>query len=224
MLQNIPREIITHHSNGMIGNACAPTQHHTVSIIDDAHKVRWPGFTSKIYKRKDTEKLYHVGYHFVIYNDMGVWRWVQTRGIEEEGAHCLGKNTSSVGVLIVGNYDKCAGDEISPSMHERFLEVYDEINLQVFKAFGRQLEYSDIKPHRAYASKTCHGDTLSDDYYSRIVMNAQPIDHVEEIHRLKERISILEQVILHLSNFIVQLMNRSTPKRLSYREVDYKET
>ena len=88
---NIPTKVIWHHSNGVLLFPCAGTQHHNVNIVDNAHRQRWPGFTSQVYKNINGQ-FYHVGYHLVI--DLNKETITQTRAFYEEGAHCIGMNQS----------------------------------------------------------------------------------------------------------------------------------
>lgn len=151
---NYPDKIITHTSASSI--------HTTVADIDSWHKERWNGFTSNVYKNSKGE-YYHVGYHFVI-----DWQGTvkQTRGMNEEGAHCIGQNTSSIGVCFIGN-----GDHHEPS----------EAQITAWRTLFRHIQNSypfitpnDIYPHRKWANKTCHGKILSDTFYAeKLVSNEE---------------------------------------------------
>jgi len=220
---NNPFEIITHHANGILSNPCAKTQHQTVNIIDDGHAKRWFGFQSEIFRRTKLDgtpgNYYHVGYHFVIWYDGTRWRWTQTRAIFEEGAHVIGKNRSSIGVVVVGNYDKCSGEKIPPEAQDVWIDVYKEIQLQMDERFGRFIQTNDINPHRKYASKSCHGNSLPDDYFARVIVEARPDNKGATREQMEEQIKELQRTLFSLLKmWLVILMNRTTPQRLSYRE------
>jgi len=155
---NKPTVVITHH-------ALSRTDH-TVRDVDNWHRERWPGFVSRA--------GWHVGYHYVIENDGTV---TQTRQHDEEGAHTLGMNSSSIGVCFMGNFDlaypsKAQLDAWS-ALYEILLVMYPNI---------------PTKPHRAYASyKSCHGKLLPDDYFSR----QQKLSKIEELKRLIAKLSSL---------------------------------
>lgn len=135
---NKPTVIITHHA--------LSRKDHTVKDVDNWHRERWPGFTSRA--------GWHVGYHIVIETDGTV---TQTRQFDEEGAHTVGMNTSSIGVCFMGNFDL---HYPSDEQNKAWYKVYDTI----------QKLYPNIpcKPHRHYAPyKSCHGKLLTDDYFAR---------------------------------------------------------
>lgn len=156
---NKPTVVITHHALSL------PT--HTVRDVDNWHRVRWPGFTSRA--------GYHVGYHYVIESDGTL---TQTRQHDEEGAHTLGMNTSSIGVCFMGNFD---------------LHYPTSAQIETWDGLYRKLqaEYPLIptKPHRAYANKSCHGKLLPDDYFSS---RPQKLSMIED---LKRRIAYLKSLI-----------------------------
>jgi hypothetical protein len=148
---NKPTVVITHHALSL------PT--HTVKDVDTWHRERWPGFVSRT--------GYHVGYHYVIETDGSI---TQTREHDEEGAHTLGMNTSSIGVCFMGNFDLHY-----PSNAQ--LVTWDKLYTKL------KAEYPNIptKPHRAYASyKSCHGKLLIDEYFS---LEHQRLTKLEDLKR-----------------------------------------
>lgn len=148
---NKPTVVITHHALSQ--------KHHTVEDVDAWHRARWPGFTSR--------NGWHVGYHYVIETDGTV---TQTREHDEEGAHTVGMNKSSIGVCFIGNFD---------------LHYPSPAQLEAWDALYRKLQaaYPGIptKPHRAYANKSCHGKLLSDDYFARRVLTPDDWDNGETL-------------------------------------------
>lgn len=148
-MSNRPTKVITHTAVSL--------KKHTVEDVDQWHKVRWPGFTSDYYRNKNGE-LYHVGYHYVIEWDGTV---VQTRGHNEEGAHCRGQNNSSIGICLMGN-----GDNHLPS--EEQIKAYVNLFKSIQVEFP-QITVYDQFPHRKYANKSCHGKLLADDFWIREV-------------------------------------------------------
>lgn len=196
---NVPNKVIWHHSNGMNLFPCAGTKHHTVDIIDEAHKVRWPGFTSRVCVNSKGQ-YYHVGYHLVI--DFNNKKVTQTRGFNEEGAHTIGMNLSSIGVLMIGNYDTCSGEEITFEDEKLIREAYTMIKMRF-----PHMKLSDNEPHRRYASKSCYGNGLRDSYIQYVLGMG-----VEAIEQQKALIVLLQQLVAKL---LQQLAN----KRLSLREI-----
>ncbi len=133
---NNPTVVITHHAVSL--------KTHTVKDVDNWHRQRWPGFVSRA--------GYHVGYHYVIEWDGKV---TQTREHDEEGAHCIGMNNSSIGVCFMGNFDLHMP---SPEQLLSWSKLYTKL----------RKKYPNIptKPHRKYANKSCHGKLLPDDYFT----------------------------------------------------------
>lgn len=161
---NAPRKIITHHA--------LSAKHHTVKDVDEWHKLRWPGFTGV--------DGWHVGYHYVIEWDGTI---TQTRRHYEEGAHCIGQNTSSIGVCFMGNFDNHMPSE---EQEASWVRLYDQIGMEL-----------PVYPHRRYATKSCHGRLLSDDYFTRLVLIAK-----------RDRLTVL------LAQLISRLKSRLTGRRV----------
>lgn len=192
----------------MLGNPKAKTQHHTAQTVDAHHKTRWPGFTSKIFTN-NRGKFYHVGYHYVIEANGKV---VQTRAHSETGAHCIGMNTKSIGVLITGNFDK--GVEMPSANQEKaFVKLFKKI-----KADFPSLTTFDIVPHRKYASKSCFGSALPDDYFAKVVRRwTDSADNREDTNEFKKR-SIIRKKIEKLEMIVSLLIQLISLKRQSWKE------
>ena len=111
-----------------------------------------------------------MGYHYVISWDGTL---TQTRDHDEEGAHCLGMNKSSIGVCFIGH-----GDFYHPSPEQ--LKTWQWLYTQLSKQFN--LTPNDIHPHRFYSNKTCHGALLSDDYYARVLNQETEQERLKRIY------------------------------------------
>lgn len=143
-MANKPTVVITHHTGGTDANPLADTSHHTVAIINETHKSKWADFVSSL--------GYHVGYHYVIEKDGKV---TQCRKENEEGAHTIGMNNKSIGVCFAGNFDATMPTE---AQLNAWYKLYDSIRSR----YGRIPTF----PHRKYATKSCHGKLLLDDYFT----------------------------------------------------------
>jgi len=209
---NTPKKNIWHHANGMIGNPCAPTQRHTADIVDSSHTDRWPGFTSRVYKNSVGE-FFHVGYHLVI--DINDETIIRTRAFSEEGAHCIGMNRSSIGILIIGNYDACSGEKIPKEKEWLIATAWDMI-----KGEYPLLTVQDNVPHRKYASKSCYGNSLDDVYVQNVIMRSKTVQDQPEKQEELLRINSMQQDIIDAYRQIVALLvQRLSGKRLSLKEV-----
>lgn len=209
--QNTIKKAIWHHSNGTAASHCTPTQHHGVDIVDAAHKQRWPGFTSQKYRNAMGE-LYHVGYHQVV--DLKNSVVIPTRLFTEEGAHCVGMNLSSVGTLIIGNYDKCSGENIPPEKEHLIYEAWKNI-----KNAAPHLTIADNVPHRKYAPKSCFGDSLPDDYVQQVIRRQIPPSDAIINDEAEKRMKLQRTLITLLQRYVALLTQRLSGKRLSAREI-----
>ena len=206
---NIPKKIIGHHANGTLLNPQASTQHHTIDIIDATHKSRWNGFTSKVFKNSRGE-FYHVGYHFVIEKD---GTWYQTRELNEEGAHTIGMNRSSIGVLFIGNFDTGV-DSPTGAQQRAFIKIFNLI-----KDRYPHITAYDIDPHRKYAAKSCFGSSLPDDYLTRIILDEGTYSQDTEKEQYEaQRILLLTTWRELLEQYVAMLIQVASGRRLSLKE------
>lgn len=155
---NTPTVVITHHALSL--------KTHTVSDVDNWHRQRWPGFVSRA--------GFHVGYHYVIEWDGKV---TQTRQHDEEGAHVIGMNRSSIGVCFMGNFDLHM-----PSTEQ--LKAWDKL----YEKISKQYPNIPTFPHRKYANKSCHGSLLADDFFSK---RAQIVTLTQRIQMLRAQLASL---------------------------------
>ena len=196
---NKPTKIIVHHFGGSDAAPLSDSSNATAQDVDSWHKLRWPGFTSTQFKN-DKGEFYHVGYHFVIEKN---GKTVQCRGMDEEGAHVIGQNTSSIGVSLAGNFDLTvptkAQERAFVKLYAKIIAAYPNINAQT------------IFPHRKYANKTCYGNNLKDDHFNLLVMTDESKADISA--SLMEQISMLKSKILALL----------TSKRYSANETNSKQ-
>lgn len=184
MALNKPNKVIVHHTGGTDAQPLADTSKHTAEIVDVTHKTRWPGFTSAVFKNKAGEP-YHVGYHFVIENTGKV---VQCRAYGEEGAHCIGQNASSIGIVLSGNFDATLPTK---KQEESFVKLFREIQ----KAYPN-IKDTDIYPHRKFATKSCYGKNLTDNYFTVLLGGAAPqavtaVPIITQIGMIKSQIAAI---------------------------------
>lgn len=161
---NKPTKIITHHA--------LSAKHHTHRDVGQWHRDRWGAYQpSRI--RQDIAR--YAGYHYIINWDGST---EQCRAHDEEGIHCRGQNFSSIGVCFMGNFDNHL-----PS------KAQEKAWVRLYKRIGDGMP---VYPHRKYATKSCHGALLPDNYFSRLV----GVDRQTElIERLKQLIAQLQALV-----------------------------
>lgn len=89
-----------------------------------------------------------IGYHFGIEYVDGILACRTGRSLDLDGAHCVGKNKDSIGICVVGNFDK-----MTPN-HQQFF-MLASLCRELMRKFNIPDRY--IYPHRDYAPKTCPG-------------------------------------------------------------------
>ena len=89
-----------------------------------------------------------IGYHFLLEFMNGRLSYVIGRGMNDDGAHTIGRNKQAIGICVVGNFDI-----IEPSHQHYFLtaclcrEIMRKCSIPAWK----------VNPHWAYADKSCPG-------------------------------------------------------------------
>lgn len=201
--------VFWHHSGGTALNPKASTKHHTAEIIDVAHKRRWPGFTSKVYKNKRGE-YFHTGYNRV--GEVSNLSVIKTRAYGEETAAAIGFNSGYIHICITGNYDYGA-DTWDKEADKLVCEIWEEI-----KTKHPYLRIAQNWPHRRVASKSCFGTSLPDDHIQKILAthevmhNKKPVKEVSKEMKMK----YYETIIMLMRQTITLLIARN--KRYSFKE------
>jgi len=189
MLTNQVKWIILHHSGGIVSDPSFDTSSQTLETIDAYHKTLWPNFASK--------SGHHCGYHVVLEKN-GLVRWA--REPNEIGAHCVSMNDQSLGLCIIGNFDRLLSLPNSlptPQQTESLKKLLKELSLKY------NILPDHIVGHHFFAQKSCPGRNLSDSY-GRDLIKDEIVPNIEEMERQKT----LLQKILALLNQLVLLKIR----------------
>jgi len=128
-------------------------------LIDRWHARR--GFA-----RADEERIYHIGYHYVILPD-GVIQ--HGRPERMRGAHCEGHN-DQLGICLVGNFSSSAnprGRQGPNRPTEAQLAALDHLLRSLIGRYG--FTRRDLHRHRDYAETACPGDGFP---FERVVEEA----------------------------------------------------
>lgn len=157
---NKPTKIILHHS-----------------LTDDG----------KLLSSFDAIKRYHmehngwsdIGYHFLLEYVGGKLIWEEGRDILTHGAHCLEENYTSIGICIVGNFDK---DFLTDEHVQMILQKQTELEILLDQNLP-------ILFHREYAPyKTCPGKNIT---YDMFKAPQQPTDVSEWAREAREHMMYL---------------------------------
>jgi len=123
---NKPEVIIIHHSATKDGTA------KDFNAIKNYHK--------------NTLGWRDIGYNWIIEKVNGKAAVIKGRSESISGAHTKGMNDKSIGICVVGNYDK---DNVPSDLYAELVELIADIRSR----------YGDLplKKHSDYANKTCPG-------------------------------------------------------------------
>ena len=86
------------------------------------------------------------------------------------------------------------------------------------KEYNSNLLISDNVPHRTYASKSCYGDSLSDDYIQGVITKKSSTEDVTINNDKEERRSFMKKKLDLLRQIVALLTQKLSQKRLSLRE------
>lgn len=160
-----PIYLIIHHSGGTEKDPMADSSNYTVAMCNRDHKARF-NFISSL--------GWYVGYQYIIEKDGKV---TQCRKDDEEGAHTVGQNKNSIGIMLSGNFDATDPTESQKTALRELLKQ---------KMTQWSIPKENIVPHRKFASKTCFGKRLPDDWAQKLVVSSpQTKEQIKsEINRL----------------------------------------
>lgn len=173
----IPTKIIVHHTGGTDLQPLSDSSNYSVFDCDKDHKARF-NFKSSL--------GWYVGYHYFI-DKKGTIN--QCRADNEEGAHTIGQNKSSIGICLAGNFDATLPTNA---------QIEALKNLLSKKTKEWTIDNSQIFPHRKFASKTCYGKRLSDDWARNLlstISNKIQVNMPSENAKIQEQISWMRRII-----------------------------
>lgn len=147
---NTPQYLIVHHTGGSDANPLQDSSNFTFEQCNELHKQRF-NFISSL--------GFYVGYHYYIEKDGTI---KQARADNEEGAHTIGYNTSSLGICLAGNFDAMLPTEVQIKTLTDFLKT---------KSIQYGINLENVVPHRKFAKKTCYGNKLTDDWAANLIRN-----------------------------------------------------
>lgn len=151
MATNKPQYLIVHHTGGTDANPKEDTSHHTFEVVNEWHR--------QVFNFKSSLGFY-IGYHYFIDKTGKV---TQGRKDTDEGAHTIGKNLSSLGICLAGNFD------VTKPTTEQVKALKALLKAKMTE-YGVPL--ANVVPHRKFASKSCYGNLLSDAWVQDLLKEA----------------------------------------------------
>ena len=195
--------LIIHHSGGTDLNPLQDSSNYTVKQCDADHKARF-GMKSSL--------GWWVGYTYFI-----DWKGkvTQCRKDGELGAHTIGRNSDSIGICLAGNFDATLPTP------EQVASLSDLINKKA-KEFA--ITADRIVPHRHFASKTCFGKKLKDDWASNLLKPSNVILSPTEIGSEGAVVSEIQRLLRKggyvLSQFNEGLYDENMAQSVLYFQMD----
>lgn len=164
-LMRKPQGIVIHHSatkDGKVNDWDAIQKYHTSYRCDGEiiTKEQYELLSTHPAGRKLEEPWSDIAYHFGIESVDGSIMTVTGRGMQYEGAHCIGHN-DMIGVCVVGDWDHepPGADKMGP------------LTLLVAGLLRQHpyLSIKDVHKHSEYANKTCPGSMFPwDSFINRL--------------------------------------------------------
>jgi hypothetical protein len=143
MIHIIPKYIIMHHS-----------------LTKDGRTVSW-GAIREYHKTAPEYKFSEIGYQWGIELVGPHYEVLAGRMMNENGAHCPGRNNDSVGICVVGNFD------IAPPPVAQWAVA---VHLASSLCDVLRIPYENIKGHCDYSQKSCPGKYFDMNTFRRDVM------------------------------------------------------
>lgn len=178
---NTPLYLIIHHAGGSDANPLQDSSNLTFEACNNLHRNNPNvnlGYPSSL--------GFYIGYHYYIEKN-GVVK--QGRLDTDEGAHCKGKNTSSIGICLAGNFDATLPTPAQEKALQGLLRT-------LAAKYGIKPE--NIVPHRAFAGKTCYGRKLPDDWARKLAAMPVSVPVINVKDEIKKHLTAIETLLTKL--------------------------
>lgn len=178
------RYCILHHFGSLANLPYASTKWITLHDLDEAHRVRWPDFKSRL--------GYWVGYNAVIFNDGSL---IQTRLIGEETAACYGRNFDSIHICLAGNFSKRPDGAPVDIPSQEQIRTLKQVLEWIYEEFG--IPPQNFVGHRVFSQTECPGTWIPDDFARKFVLDYMADKFV--------KLNILVQLYIQLIDLLRKL-------------------
>jgi hypothetical protein len=136
------------------------------SLTEDGSTVSW-GAIRKFHMTDPHHMWNDIGYHYGIELIGDYYEILQGRMVGEKGAHCLGFNSSSIGICLVGNF------EINPVPQAQWQRAVDLV-AHLSYLFEIPIGPGRIGGHREFdTTRTCPHKNFDCDKFREAVQVAQ---------------------------------------------------
>lgn len=147
-----PLYLIVHHTGGSDANPLQDSSNFTFAQCDALHKERFNMLSTL---------GHYCGYQYYIEKDGKLFK---AREDDEEGAHTIGYNKTSIGICLAGNFDATLP---TPNQIETLKTLLGK------KMSQWSIPKENIVPHRKFAVKTCYGKKLADDWAQKLMVSPE---------------------------------------------------
>jgi hypothetical protein len=143
MIRIIPKYILLHHS-----------------LTKDGQTVSWDAIR-QYHKTAPEYGFDDIGYHWGVELVGNHYEVLAGRMMNENGAHCPGRNNDSLGICVIGNFDLAPVPPAQWSLTVHLVSSLCDV---------LRIPFDNIKGHRDYSSKTCPGKYFDMEAFRRDVM------------------------------------------------------
>ena len=156
------------------------------------HEGAYNGFESVDRTHRNNPNVW-LGHYSELGHAMGYQHYMDTKGKvtqarldREEGAHTRGMNRSSLGICLMGNFNKYDPTEAQEVSLKKYIIFY-------MKKYNIPLKR--VVPHRFFSKTDCYGTRLSDSWAMDLVKAEDLKPNNKQIKLFKKKIGIIEKMI-----------------------------
>ncbi len=182
---NKPKFLIIHHEGASNGFYSVNAWHK-----EKAKQYHKENYNTLFYEKDYISKLgFFCLYHYYIDKSGKVY---QARLDEEEGGHLKGMNNVSLGICLMGNFNKdFPTKEQEDALRKLLIEKMDKFTIKI----------DNIYPHRHFAKTDCYGLLIENNWLKDLISDKikEEITDMVKVEKIEKQISIIEKIIIILT-------------------------